>query len=336
MTQNKKEPLMSRLTRAYTKDMYSIMREYYRSKGIEDDYIEYRRQFETIAAAQLSKPLEIRLELNNYCNMLCAMCYRNYHSYAEKVDLTDELLDSIINEAKALSIPAIHIGSNAEGTLHPNASGIIKKIGAAGFLDFWMITNGSQLGEDLLDVIIEAPVTRLTVSLDAVSQQTYEKIRGNRVRLEEVESNIGRLLRMRDERKSKLPLLRVTFVDAPENCHEKQQFIDKWKDVADIVDIQAFYETSTDESLRKETKINMDYMCRFPFKSLVIGCDGELKPCDCAVPTYPMQKNGPVYLGKDYSSILEYWNSEWHRALCESLAVKKYLPECEACNYRRT
>lgn len=75
-------------------------------------FTQYREQWD--AATELreipSKPLYIILETNSYCNMKCKMCTRNFFSTEKKVDISQHLIDRIVEQCKEFQIPSVFIG----------------------------------------------------------------------------------------------------------------------------------------------------------------------------------------------------------------------------------
>ena len=76
-------------------------------------------------------------------------------------------------------------------------------------------------------MILNSSVSRLFISIDAATEETYNKIRiptSKRLlesnRLEKLEKNIKRFIEMKNSRKQALPLTRVSFVALEENKHE--------------------------------------------------------------------------------------------------------------------
>ena len=311
------------IKRFYSADTHEILLEHNRKRGRADEYSDYRSKWEATPNRQYDKPLELVLELNNYCNMACAMCYRNHQAFGQKIDMGDDMLDDILEFARANKIPSVRIGAFAECTLRHDITRVINKIGLAGTLDFWMITNGSQLGKhNILESIFDAGLTHLCISLDAATQNTFEKIRGKSISLAEIESNIHRFLTVRKKRYLKLPLLRVSFVVTSENEIEWDLFLEKWGGIADIIDFQNLIESDLDavhKAIQENPQKNYED-CIDPIKMLVIKADGELLPC-CNIDYVPIGKS--VYYGRDYMNFMDYWNSEEHRIFSQKTALAK-------------
>jgi MoaA/NifB/PqqE/SkfB family radical SAM enzyme len=250
------------------------------------------------------------------------MCYRNYYTSDSKKDFPDEMLDLILDEAKELNIPSIII-TGGEPTMHPRISDILKKIGMAGFLNIWLPTNGSKLNnEKFLETITDIPLTGLSVSLDAATPETYKKIRGGD--LNTIERNIELFLKFRSKKKSQLPLFRVSFIDMLENRHELKQFIEKWENIADIIDIQTYSDMNPNKIF---TGYGGLFKCDQPYKRIMVDQNGELRPCFFA----QYQVSDPIFFGKDYITLMDYWNSDWHNAFCDNHVKEQYNDVCARC-----
>lgn len=269
-------------------------------------FAEYRRVFETARQEKVRTqwPIEISLGLTSYCNLLCKMCYRNYLPDNGKQYMPLEMVDEIVRQCKELDIASFWLGSFTEGLLHPDILYIIRKCGEVHALDYWFTTNGTLLTEDIARAMIESGVTKLHVSLDAATPETYKKIRGGN--LEIVEKNVRRFLQIRNEMSSELPMLRVTMVEQDENRGEIDAFVNKWTGVADIVDVQKLtdYSILQNDELDRESYKHTFFDCYYPFYQLSVTYDGRIWPCPCPV----FNSGHPVYL-KDMT-LKEYWNSK--------------------------
>lgn len=308
--------------RIHTKDTHTILSEFHRNRGTEDAYINYLKKYDASVTKSYKKPIELTLVLTNDCNYLCKMCYRNHYTSDPQKYFPDELLNLILNEAKKLSIPSIVL-SGGEPTLHPRISDIVKKVGMAGFLNIWLITNGFKLNnETLLETITDIPLTCLSVSLDAATPETYKKIRGGDLNI--IERNIELFLKLRTKKKSQLPLFRVTFINMLENRHEIEQFKKKWEYIADIIDIQRYSDMNPNKTFTGNNEL---FICDQPYKRILVDQKGELRPCFFA----QYQVSDPIYLGKDYNTLMDYWNSDWHITFCDNHEKKQYSEVCTRC-----
>ena len=195
-------------------------------------FAEYRRIFEQARQEKIRTewPIEVSLGLTSYCNLLCKMCYRNYIPDVGKHYMPLEMVDDIVEQCKELNIASFWLGSFTEGLLHPDIVKVIEKCGTVNALDYWFTTNGTMLTEEVAKAMIDNGVTKLHVSLDAATAETYKKIRGGKLAI--VEQNIHRFLELRNKANSELPMLRVTMVEQEDNKEEIEQFVEKWTGVA--------------------------------------------------------------------------------------------------------
>lgn len=293
-----------------------------RIKGPE--FAEYRRIFELARKDKIRTelPMEISLGLTSYCNLKCKMCYRNYIPDPEKKHMPLDMVDEIVRQCKELHISSFWLGSFTECLLHPDILYIIKKCGEVKALDYWLTTNGTLLTEDISRAMIENGVTKLHVSLDAARPETYARIRGGN--LAHVERNIREFLALRNQLNSELPMVRVTMVEQEENRGEIEEFVNKWKDVADIVDIQKLtdYGILDEEYLDRESYKHTFFDCYYPFYQLSITYDGKIWPCPCPV----FDSGNPVYL-RDMP-LIEYWHSEEIMRIVASMQEQRNYFDC--------
>lgn len=284
-------------------------------------YREYRKNWDRDEKTQFPHPMQLNIALTSFCNLHCKMCYRSFFESKTREFMSMELVDQIAEEAKALGVESIWLGASSECLLHPNIIEVLEKFARVGTLDYWLATNGTLLNEKISEKIVELPVTWLTISLDAATPQTYKSIRGGN--LDVVEQNISTFLKIREAKNSRLPFLRVSFVDMEENHGELEPFKRKWENVADKIDIQTLVDFSKDIA---DAPIDEKFDCRDPRRLVDIKHDGEIMPCCNAA-----YKNcGRRFYLRDMS-IQQFWESDFHEKLVESVGKKQYGPCCMEC-----
>ena len=246
--------------------------------GERDEYRKYKEEFDkAMECNNMGRPMYIDIEVNNYCNMKCKMCH---HSIIESTNGKDnislEMLDKMLLEARKMKVPSFFLGGGTECLINPNIVDIIKHIRLLGQgIDDVLITNGYQLTDEIIDLLLELKWEKLFVSLDAATPETYKKIRGRE--LDVVENNLNRIIEKKKELGVKLPIIRVSFCTQEENKHERKLFFDKWKDKVDIIDYQ-------DLEVYKDGKIikglpDTNLKCNSAFSKMMLYCDGRLTPC---------------------------------------------------------
>lgn len=292
-----------------------------------DKYLEYRNKWE---AAEKGKyispsPLHIELGLTSWCNLRCKMCFRS----ADNVDISKNYMSldvakKIAEQCEKLEIPAIALGEGSEGLLHPNIIKLMEIYSDINFMDYFVMTNGLLLNDEISYKLLECNVDRLNISIDAATKETYKKIRG--ANLDILEEKIDRFLEIRGN--NKYPLLRVSFVKQADNINEINMFIDKWGAKADIIDFQDMVDYGNVDNLLSIEE-DIDYICPLPFTKLCIRWNGDMYPC-----TNPYQKYFRIGNINDMS-IEEAWNGKIMQDLRKAMIEKKMPLPCKNCRGTR-
>lgn len=283
-------------------------------------YAQYRKEWhscnDTLTTAE--KPLYISVEVNTYCNLKCKMCPSNFYT-KNKQDITRQTLDRLVSECKKIGLPSILL--TGEPLMSPYFKEILTKIKSIGAVDNFLITNGTLLDQEAINLLIDCQFERCYFSLDAAFPETYKRIRGADLNL--VESNIKQLLETRKEHNSVLPLVRVSFVKQPDNINEMEQFLDKWKDKVDIIDFQELIDYSEIEELKEFPEV--EYRCSAPFTTLSVNCEGDIFPCCTAYTKY--LKLGNI----NENSLMDVWQGEKLELLRNDILNGTLPLPCQNC-----
>ena len=172
-------------------------------------------------------------------------------------------------------------------------------------------TNGTLLDEGWCGGLLEAGLTRLTLSVDG-DAATHEEIRG--VRLGPLRENLRRLRRMRDERGSDLGI-DVSMVVNRRTERTWGELRRSWHGIADRV--QAIPQFMTKRRV---------HPCREPSRgSLVVLADGSVTVC-CADP------DGEFVVGHiDEAPLSEILNNERMRAFRRDHFRRRFPGLCRQC-----
>lgn len=288
-------------------------------------YFDYRKEWNAASRMEKwEKPQYLIMETNSYCNMRCKMCIRNYDLSKNKaINVPLDTIMKIARDGREMGVPSFFIGAESECLINPNIIEIIKTIKDEGAgIDNFIISNGYELTDEIINLLIDIQWERLYISLDAAKSETYEKIRGKD--LKHVEENIIRLLHAREMRQSMLPLVRVSFVIQEENRNEVQDFIDKWKDKVDIIDFQDLIHLE-DMSIKDDISAPVDFQCVSPFRTLFIDCNGMIYPC-CTEFAYKMPIGNISQM-----SIKDAWTSKFMVSLRKAMLEKSLPSVCKNC-----
>jgi len=302
----------------------------YKDNGLEEKaekFYKYREAWEKARTSpEVSPhPLHISFAFQNSCNLECPHCYRQYNpnQYAQSV-LPHEKILQMIDECKAIGVPSIQLGAGIETFLYPKINEVIEYIGKKGFEDFWIGTNGLRLTPERCDLILDSNVTRLEVSMDAITPQTYAKSRGGDFYA--LFKNVFTFLEKRNKRKLKLPMFRVSLVRYNLTKHEEEGFLNFWKPIADEVDVQPLIDVKNVNKLQYESIDPEKIHCKYPTNMMWIDWNGDYRPC-CVDFSNLVQVGNIKDMG-----ILEAWMCEKMRDLRDQLNRKKKLNKaCVNC-----
>ena len=326
------------------------------------DYDDYRRLWDETSRLETVTdfPLQLDFELNYSCNFSCPMCTWNAETtsrFGKDKWFPFEVWTELIDEAISKGLKSIRLNQINEPLIRQDIVKFVEYARSKGILDIYFSTNGSLLTEKISRGLIEAGLLRLQVSLDAATEETYNKIRigGD---YHKILANIDRFLEIRDELGSQLPTLRVNFVKTPENVHELDDFVEMWENKADFVGVQDLLGIveAFDKSKKETYDSNLeDFKCAQPFQHMTVRSNGHILPC-CSFfgPDTPVAKlkhnvDGVEMTGEDgilvseetqerisklmIMSIEEAWNCEEMRFIRDIHTKGEYWkhPVCKRC-----
>jgi len=303
------------------------------SSILGDDFRKYREDFNKTQNYLETKfipdfPITVSLELVNRCNLNCIMCYKKHHDEA-RAELSLNIIKKIMDECKKYKMPSMILGLGSETLMYDKAKEVIDMTREAQIQDVFFGTNGVILNDDVIENIIKNKISRVEISIDAATAETYKKVRRVSV-FEKVEKNVNKLVEAKKKAGSKLPIIRLCFVVMDINKHETEQFIKKWKDKVDYIDFQRCVDFShIDKISDVDTEVIKNSFCSYPFYSLNIWADGRVTPC-CS---YYGKK---LILGNIHNSTLyDLWNSEEMKNIRKQIENKNFNPICQKCLYFR-
>jgi radical SAM protein with 4Fe4S-binding SPASM domain len=301
------------------------------------NFLDYRKQWDLVNNFELETefPLFIHIETSYQCNFKCPMCVQGQPDLKEKFGYSERMttpeIIKILEEGERHNCPSISFQGDNEPFLIkeiPHWFSLAKK---HGFQDIMVNTNGSIMTERLAEKIVQSGLTRIRFSLDAISEETYAKIRiGGRFK--KVMGNIELFLQKRAQLKSELPKVGVNFVRMKDNEHEIDAFIEYWDKKVDFVKIQDFMTPDTEgdfNHMKGETQTSVsNFRCNQPWQRLYIRGNGEVTPCCAMFSSY-------LKLGElGNQSLHELWNSKNMKDLRKLHAEGRFAenPVCLKCS----
>tara|TARA_Y100001936_G_scaffold252797_1_gene314200 strand:+ start:1067 stop:2110 length:1044 start_codon:yes stop_codon:yes gene_type:complete len=311
-------------------------------KKYGERYKKYRKDYFTMLEDDKHKnffnyPLTVVLELINRCNLECVMCYQGYRNDAKQHTIEDKMLDKIFDDFKENKLSALML-SASEPLLYKGIEKVLHRAKDAEIMDVFLFTNGSLLTKERSQMILDSSVTRLFVSIDAATQESYDKVRvpvSKRLlkedRLEDLDNNIKQFINMRNSLNRKTPVVRVSFCSLKENVHEIELFKKKWVDIVDSVEIQKEQSIEVYEKLEKinDTEVKKrklkTYNCNKPWGDMSIYSDGSVGPC-CNL----VGRKAPIG-NVNNNTIKEIWNGEKMNRIRDGFRNNNPIDVCKVC-----
>jgi len=180
------------------------------------------------------KTLDITLELSNICNFKCDMCFLREKDIIKGQFLKKQYIDKFIKELEK-SDYRIHVLKTfwaGEGMLHPEFKNIIEEFCNNKKIDIIAFdSNASVMDLDISEFLVkmsEKKDLRIIISLDAIDENTYSKIRKGGI-FENTLFNIRNLIKCKkNSDNSKLKIM-IQFIVHPQNYLSLSDFILFWK-----------------------------------------------------------------------------------------------------------
>lgn len=169
-----------------------------------------------------SWPINMHVELVNYCNLKCLVCPTGAGVLARKPqNMSPALFERLLDEVGPYLLAASLWGWG-EPLLHPELSSILRIAQNRGITTF-LSTNGQKLNDpDVIQALIDYPPTYLIACIDGITNETNSKFRVN-AKLEPILTGIKQLADMKAARGQKHPILHMRFIVMKHNEHEFTQ-----------------------------------------------------------------------------------------------------------------
>ncbi len=181
------------------------------------------------------KPTTLSIEPTTSCNLRCPECPSGLRAFTRPTGmLQEDLYRKIIDQTKT-NLTWLHLYFQGEPFLHPKFLALVayansKKIFTA------TSTNAHYLTAHANQQILDSGLKQLIVSMDGVTQESYEKYRvgGN---LEKVQNGLQELLKLRKERGRIFPRIIVQFLVTGQNEQEIPR-LKRWAKATGVDELQ--------------------------------------------------------------------------------------------------
>ena len=272
----------------------------------------------------------LHVELTNACNLECPMCPRTTAMDRKVGYIPVPLVEKIAAEA-AGQCEFVTLHAWGESILHPQFDRVIQIFRAAG-LRTLLSTNANLLNEKRRERLLASGLDFLIFSLDAVNEDTYQKLRtgGN---FQETVQNVESFLRQARERNvSTFCVLQLIYMSV--NKDEARLFKRKWQALGAHVWLKPFSIWNGDnDDIRKfhpdlTRNRYQENLCDWPWRQFVIHWNGDVVPC-C------MDYNGAVKFGNVQDETLTaIWTGERMQAFrAAHIKGRGTIDFCKNCQH---
>lgn len=232
-------------------------------------------------------PSQIIVDVSQLCNLKCIHCpyptvskedWWNFDQLDPKVH--KKLIDEVASDGNGIC-QYVRYTANGEPLLNREFMEMVHYAGqqlSPTDTQINVTTNGTVLTDKKANLLIDAPIDVIDISIDAYSEEAYAKIRKGNLR--KVRANVENLIKLIRERNAKTKVV-ISFIEQPLNSGEAGQFQDYWESQgADRVVIRQLHTAAGavpkpggagDEAER--------YPCLYPWERVTLAPDGNLYFC---------------------------------------------------------
>ncbi len=306
---------------------------------IGEKFVNYRKKWNEVHKLEKVSefPLFLQIHPDQNCNYKCPHCLIGQKELKKKYydsGIDWDIYEKIVFEGEEHGCPSISIQGWNEPLLMKDLEDYIKFASDHGFIDIMFNSNASLLTEQRSRNLLDSGLTRIRFSLDAVTPETYEKVR-LRKDYNRVIGNINKFLQLRNEGGYQLPVVGVNFCKISSNEHEVDTFRDFWEDKVDLVSIQTFMPPVLDpifdqyyssDQKKGEDNIPSLFKCPQPFERVDLH-HTAIYPC-CYYSNSSM-KIGDLL----QNTIYDAWNSKKAKAIRDIMRKGEYwkIKTCKDC-----
>jgi len=191
-------------------------------------------------------PPMVQLTINNVCQLDCFHCPQQEYARSGFNDgsrMSLELFRKVVEEMQGHPYSALRIFARGEPLLHPEVVEMVRITKQEARLPIVsVITNGIKLRGEVAEKFIRHGLDIVEVSLDALTEEAYLKVRpyaGHAARgpsspFRSIVKNILDYIALRDRLNPACKVV-VSIIDQPLVSHEVDAFIQKWEKLVDRV-----------------------------------------------------------------------------------------------------
>lgn len=274
------------------------------------------------AAIPIKTPFVVHIDTCNVCNFRCRFCTTGDHALLQKYNrprgyMSYELFCKIIDELSAFDdkVKDLIFHKNGEPLLHERIVDMLRYAKEKDVAKrIMLVTNGSMLTPGLSRKIMAVGPHYMQISLEAVSDEGYEKVSRAKVDYNKLVGNVAYLF----AHKHPDTTLNVKIMDCGLSDEEKGKFYDDFYSICSSHGIEhpisytqphikdtslGFQKGTTHDLYRSSYK----EVCTLPFYTLNINFNGKVSACSfdwrhgLIMGNVNSEHLGSIWEGKNYS-----------------------------------
>nr|WP_287939662.1 radical SAM/SPASM domain-containing protein [Algoriphagus sp.] len=288
-------------------------------------------------------PTTLSVEPTTSCNLRCPECPSGLRSFTRPTGMLESSLYKRVIDQSADHLTWLHLYFQGEPFLNPEFLEMVKYADEKRIFTSTS-TNAHYLTEKNIPEILTSGLRQLIVSMDGISQETYEKYRigGN---LDKVQKGLTLLLDERKRKGKKFPRIILQFLVTGQNEHQLPRLKDWAREIgvdelqlkttqiydfengSELIPSDLGYSRYIHDGTGKwNLKKQIENKCWKMWQGAVVTWDGKVVPC-C------FDKDARHVMG-DLKEIplQEIWNSEGYRSFRTQLLLDRSQIEiCKNC-----
>lgn len=284
-------------------------------------------------------PSQIIVDSTELCNLACIHCphpsfkkSEHYAGRSQAPELNKKLVDEVREYGKGIT-QYIRYTGEGEPLLHRYIYDMITYAVQNSGTMVTLTTNGTLLTDARIEKVLDTGVHLIDISTDAITPETYAKIRVNGD-LKEVTTGVLKLIKRNKERGSKTKIV-LSFVEQPDNINEAAEFERFWKaEGADYVVVRRLHSNAGAVSaiatnLHANDTTEERRPCLYPWERIILNPRGHLMFC----PQDWVSGSVVADYHKEDVSIREIWKGQFYKELreahiCNKFGDKKFCGDC--------
>lgn len=285
----------------------------------------------------LKQPLRVNIDPCDACNFKCDFCFQSKGNGFQGNVMTAETFEKVVGQLKEFDEPinVVHLYGLGEPLLNRNISLFVRRMKEEAVAkEVKITTNGSLLTHSLIEELVEAGLDELTISLNGLKDEDFERIVNVKISFDKMFDHIKYLYAHKKNCHVHIKIIGDYFSE-----EERTFFVNRIGPYADTINIDGV--TNHWSGLKAAEKEQQQYdvgggsfqewpICALCFYELMVHSDGSVSPC-----VADWQKDKQNLGNISGASLKEIWESEERKQMLISFLAGTENPyaACRTCEY---